>query len=73
MAITAVCAVPLLDGIGATFVQDEHGWRFQKWHMPDDTPPAHPPTKTDRDRHFETCEAAATFFRDQYANWLRHT
>jgi len=71
MAIKAVCAVPLLDGVGATFVQDEYGWRFQKWHMPDDTPLPLPPTKTDRERHFESCEAAAKFFREQYADWLR--
>lgn len=71
MTIKSVCAVPLLDGVGATFVEDDDGWRFQDWHQHDGHVTRPPPTKADQQRYFETCEAAAKFFREQYADWLR--
>ena len=70
MAAKAICCIPLDGGIGATFIEDEHGWRFGTWHSDDDVPVPHRPTKTDSDRYFDSVEAAARFFHEQYADWL---
>ena len=60
--------MPIVDGIGLTLVQDEHGWRFESWHRDGfgtELPPD-PPVDDDRRRYFETADAAGRYFKLHY-------
>ncbi len=70
MVVKKVCSVEVLDSIAATFVEDELGWRFGRWQSGPNRLVPYPPTKTDRERHFDSIETAARFFRDQYGDLL---
>lgn len=68
--VTAVHAGQLVDGVSLTLVRNASGWRFHGWAKGIDVPLAMQPTEADRDRHFDTADAATAYFKQAYARLL---
>jgi hypothetical protein len=63
--IRSVAAMPCRYEIGITLVQDDDGWRFQAWHRDDfsQIPLPSLPSEDDRQRCFDTPDAAKHYFK----------